>query len=95
MKLAKSIFSIIILAFLFSCQSSPKLHVTKYEDDSIKEEWQIVSEQDLTKHGVYRAFYKSGTLKENAMYNNGELSGTRKLYFDNGQVMIEENYVQW
>lgn len=44
------------------------------------------------KHGEYRSYFSKDTLKEVSFYNNGQLSGKRTLYFQNGQVEIMETY---
>jgi antitoxin component YwqK of YwqJK toxin-antitoxin module len=44
------------------------------------------------KNGSYTAFYPSGKIREKCQYKNGTLTGKRILYYENGQIEIEETY---
>lgn len=45
------------------------------------------------REGKYEAFYPNGNLKEVCFYHNDTLQGQRKLFYENGQLQILENYV--
>lgn len=42
--------------------------------------------------GVVKEYYKSGKLRAEWNYKNGELEGTCNIYFENGELMFKNNY---
>ena len=48
---------------------------------------------DYAREGLYRKFYPSGKLQEQANFHNDTLEGERRLFYENGQVQIVEQYV--
>ncbi len=48
---------------------------------------------DYAKEGLYVKLDEKGNKYEEAQYKNDQLNGERKLYFENGEVQIIENYL--
>lgn len=87
------LFTLILVILLTSSCTSKTKFVEIYNDEGIlTEKYQVI--QDSIKHGEYYSFYPEGNIFEASHYNMGELSGQRKLYFQDGTVEIEENYVE-
>ena len=74
--------------FLFSCQE--KLIKTYHENGSVHEEYSY--EGDSLKHGPYIRYAEDGTLLEQSIYEQGYLTGTRKIYSSTGNIEIQEEY---
>lgn len=79
----------LLMITLFSC-GLEKVETT-YLDGKIKEQYTLNKKGE--KEGPFLAYNEVGQLKEKSLYKDGMLSGTRILYFDNGNVEIEENYI--
>ncbi len=45
------------------------------------------------KHGIYKEYYGTGTIKIDCNYNQNKLNGPYKKYYSNGNLWIESNYI--
>lgn len=50
------------------------------------------SKKDFSKQGVYTKLFPNGGLYEQANYVNDTLHGERKLFYENGNIEVLENY---
>lgn len=84
----KNIVIIILCLSIISC-GYKKIEI-KYDSGKIKESYYV--DKQGVNQGNYESFYENGNIKEISNYQSGQLSGSRKLYFENGSVEIEELY---
>ncbi len=84
-------FLILIIPVLFiACSSNLETVETKNEFGyTIK---YTRSKTDYAKQGKYVSLFPNGTPYEEASYENDVLHGERKLYYENGNVEVIENY---
>ncbi len=82
-------FSILAISFI-SCKNDG-FHIVEDEDGNILEKFEIT--KDSIRNGTYQAFYEYGALLEECTYKMGKLEGVRKLYYPNGNIEIEEHYI--
>lgn len=87
--MAKYLFVSFLIITIVSC-GLEKIETT-FPDGKIKEQYTINKKGE--KDGIYTAYNEVGKLKEKSNYKNGLYTGRRTLYFDNGNVEIEENYI--
>ena len=83
-------FIMLILAF-YAC--GPENLVEIKDGNGMVVETYFVDEASK-KHGEYKKFDDQGNLIELAHYSNGKLNGKRTLYYENGQIEIEEEYAK-
>lgn len=62
----------------------------KDEMGNVIERYEVNEAQE--KHGSYESFI-DGVLVERATYKDGKLNGKRNMFHKNGQVEIDENYI--
>lgn len=74
--------------FILNC-GNKKVRIS-YDKGSIMEEYEVDNEGK--KEGTYKSYYESGKIRELSTYKGDLLVGTRYLYFENGNVEIEEKY---
>ncbi len=81
---------VLLFSFIFvSC--APKEVTISYKDGQPNEVYTV--NDDDQKHGSYKKYREDGSLEEESNYNNGKLSGKRKIYFPKAdQIEIEELY---
>lgn len=41
-------------------------------------------------NGLYESWYSNGQIQERCNYNNGQISGGREIWYENGSLMIQE-----
>lgn len=82
--------TIFILLFLtFGCKNSNTIQV-KDDNGNVLEKYTISA--DSLKQGPYLAYFKNGSVREEAHYIDGKLSGERKIFNSKGQIEIIESY---
>ena len=82
-----------ILALLALVACSSDIETVRNEDPAsgIKEEFQR-SKKTGQREGFYRKSTTSGVLLEEAFYTKDQLNGVRKLYNEEGRLIIEESH---
>lgn len=78
-----------LFASFISCDQVRKAEI-KSADGYLVETFEFI--EDSIKHGLQTKYYKK-QIREEAFYNRGKLNGQRNIYFSNGNVEIEERYV--
>jgi len=81
---------IVLTALLTSCD--PYDTIKEYEENgNLYRSYKI--DKDSVLQGEYLVYYEDGTtLFEKSNYVNGQLQGTRELYFSSGEIEIQEYY---
>jgi antitoxin component YwqK of YwqJK toxin-antitoxin module len=74
---------------LFGC--GPKKVEIQYPNGKLKETYTVNKTGE--KDGPYQLYSENGVLKEESTYKNGLFIGKRKLFYDDGTLEIEENYI--
>jgi antitoxin component YwqK of YwqJK toxin-antitoxin module len=85
------IFLLFILSLLIACSSKSKIVEIRNGDGLLLEKYEI--SQDSIKHGNYTSYYEDGNIFESSNFKMGVLDGIRELYFPDGAIEIQENYV--
>ncbi|WP_276167949.1 toxin-antitoxin system YwqK family antitoxin [Zobellia alginiliquefaciens] len=80
-KLCGKLYLIPLCIVFFACAQMPKKNY--YENGQIKEEGQIVKNK---KEGLWKEFYKDGTIKSTINYKEGKRHGDLLVYYDNGNL---------
>lgn len=78
-----------VFALFISCKQANYVTV-KDEAGHISEKYQVNENEE--KNGTYES-YIDGVLVEKSLYKNGKLNGKRTLFHKNGQIEIDENYI--
>ena len=91
------IFPTLIISAFSACHSGPRIAETKSCYDSacnhIREKFSVlVDSPGARRQGAYTGYYESGKVAEVSMYKHDKLEGLRHLYFESGQLMIEETH---
>lgn len=87
--ICSTLFSFLILT---SCQHK-LTEVKEYNNGVLYKKYTV--NQDTLLHGELTIYYEDGnTIFEKSNYIEGQLSGLRILYYDNGQPEIKENYLE-
>jgi len=92
MKNIVAIISLTLFVILQSCNQYDT--VKEYSDGHVLlEEYKI--DKDSLMQGEYLSYFEDGkNVFERSHYKDDQLDGERRLYFENGQVEIIENYVR-
>ncbi len=81
-----------LFLFLVACQND-SLDLVEVKDDSDNLLERYTWRKDTyAKQGKYEAFYPSGQPFEVSNYENDTLNGVRTVYFENGNIQLEEPY---
>lgn len=86
----KYLYLIVLTTFLIGCQL--KKVENKYSNGNKMEEYTI--NKNGEKEGDYVAYFESGKIKERCTYIKGNYNGVRTIYFENGNIEIEEPYTE-
>lgn len=79
-----------ILLFTTACSNG--LETIETEDDYGYRIKYTRSKKDYAKQGLYVKSYENGKVYEEAQYKDDKLDGQRKIYYENGEVELIENY---
>ncbi len=80
-----------VLFVLVGC-SKPIEVIQEHDDNDNLIEYQR-RKSDFAKHGWYKRYYPDGKLNEEAQYVDNKMTGERKMYAQDGSVMVRENHV--
>jgi len=86
------VFLLLLGVLLTGCKSSTELVETVDEETGEKISY-TRRVDNFGKQGLYTRLAKNGVKLEEAMYENDTLNGFRKLYYEDGEIFILENYV--
>lgn len=93
MQVQKSLFYCSLLLFFIACDQ-PKEIVNLYPDGQVREKYfEIKTENGMARHGLYTLLDSTGVPMEESNYENGKLTGIRKLYL-NGILQSEETRME-
>lgn len=81
---------LLFMIVLFACNNT--LETVETTDEHGYKIKYSRNKADFSKQGVYLALYPEGGKYEEANYINDTLHGERKIYYENGQLQILENY---
>ncbi|MEM7102532.1 MAG: toxin-antitoxin system YwqK family antitoxin [Bacteroidota bacterium] len=81
------------LITIIGCGGDIEVIKETYDSGSLKAEYQR-KKSDFTKHGWYKGYDEAGWLYEESTYQDDALHGTRKIYHENGNLNIQEEYVE-
>jgi antitoxin component YwqK of YwqJK toxin-antitoxin module len=91
--LTLSILATILL--LFSCKNNESTNTQSADSPAIHEDIDTSLTRNITRSdGPYSEKNDKGVIVEKGEFKNGLQEGKRFLYFDNGAVKAEENYVK-
>lgn len=80
----------LVLAYLLMISCGNKKITTNYPGGNLMEQYN--TSKDGIKNGVYKSYFETGKLRENATFKDGDYIGLRTLYYENGNVDTEEKY---
>ena len=83
------ILVVILLSMLFSFCGNRLITVETQDEGVLYERYTI--DKDSVKQGIYYQYYPSGKVFMEAMYSNDTIDGTRKFFYENGQLKSVEN----
>ncbi|MEY3423208.1 MAG: hypothetical protein RIR48_3538 [Bacteroidota bacterium] len=83
------ILLILASCFIFACSDSKKV-ILKNDTGTVVQEYYLA--HDSIKHGSFKSYFENGKIKELCTYDQGILTGTRIIYYPNGQIEISETY---
>jgi len=84
------LFSFVFLFFYSCIGDGHKKIVVRDPNGYFREEFIVIN--DSIKDGTYLKFYGNGKLWDSCFYKNDTLQGVRKLFTDDGNLEIKENY---
>jgi antitoxin component YwqK of YwqJK toxin-antitoxin module len=85
------IYRLFFLSFLFAFAAcSPVETVENKDEKGVLLEKYSRRKDTFAKQGKYQAFYPSGKLLEESLYENDTLHGERKLFYENGKTQSIE-----
>ena len=87
----KNILLLLLVLFIASCQSDIEIVESMDSETGIKEIFER-SRKSNKKEGYYRKIDSTGVMLEDALYQEDQLNGTRKLYNAEGKLIIEETH---
>jgi len=87
MKYPSFIYLLLIITVV-ACKKTKT--ITYHENGSKYEDFEVNEKGE--KDGTYLAYYTSGKMKEKASYAMNIYNGVRTLYYENGNIEIEEPY---
>ncbi|MEM1326845.1 MAG: toxin-antitoxin system YwqK family antitoxin [Bacteroidota bacterium] len=86
---------ICLLAVIFlaaECSSNLEM-VEEKNDEGVMTAQYTVNTKTEQKEGMYKSYDTNGQLIEEATYQNNQLNGERKVYYEDGSVQTIETYV--
>jgi antitoxin component YwqK of YwqJK toxin-antitoxin module len=81
------------MLILIACSSKLDT-VEKKDENGVLLERYTRLKTNFAKEGLYESFYPSGKLYEQSTYHNDTLTGERKLFHENGNLLIVEHHEQ-
>ncbi len=85
----------LIAVALVGCSSGAKVWTQKYDDMTVKEEYQYYHQSETdrrVKNGWYNSYHPNGAYHEVGIYKEDKRDDRWTAYFPNGKIMSEENY---
>jgi hypothetical protein len=87
-------FLLYVFPFLITSCKQKEKRESKYENGQVKEQYEVVKGDNgsYLKDGTYVLFYENGQKKEEALYEDNQLSGPYKKWHQNGKIQAEGAY---